>query len=815
MFLSRKRACSFGAGLLSLGLASEGLAVEAANAARPSAVTAAGDSTSSSPSDAIADSGAGAASTPSEVTAPATFPEKTAQPDAATAGAGASGSAQPSEAAPATAPAASTSTNPKDNRARPVKRTNEPPPLATTIEVTATQSERPVDDSPVPVLVLQRRDIERSGSIDLSQFLTFAPGVSVAITENSARGGGPGVEIQGLSGKQVLVLLNGRPFVGDSDGVVDLSAIPASILERVEVVAGPMSVLYGGGAIGGVVNLITRQASEGSGGPNMATDVRYSNFNTYEATQSLAYGARSMSALVVGNYAASDGFDLDTTLPDTDGEQYRKGYLYGSYLWQPRSDFNIQSETLFSDDDRKRVYLDIPSLELGDVYIYNDWIWHERRLFSSLSFQYVRSKFSLEGWVSGSFYNRSYEVKTQGGPKSTLRLSNMSDLNGRLQARYFPSGTFFAIAGLETRKQWLHSVAVYTDADGASSTETEVDNAQLLTGEAFLLLDKTFLQDKLELYGGVRLNYTNRFGFYPPSVLNLKFRPWSPVVLRGNAGLGYRPPNLKELNYHFDHIAYNYIIRGNPDLKPEYSLNSGVSMEVNVSDHSMGRVGYFYNDVIQLIDFEYVGKDPDTLLDVYQTANLGAVVTQGVEAIASTRIKDVRLTGAYQLLDARDKDTGLHLLRRPSNTAKLNVTWTLGDSGVELAGSARYQGRQFVSDGSDGNTSGGQGDGSDCVGAYQDQLTAGSGWDQALVNSVENECYTSADPFTVVDLRIQSKFQAPNRPLQLSFYAGINNLTNVVREPTLLTTDTTDANQTLDVRPMPGRVFFLGVRGDL
>ena len=99
--------------------------------------------------------------------------------------------------------------------------------------------------------------------------------------------------------------------------------------------------------------------------------------------------------------------------------------------------------------------------------------------------------------------------------------------------------------------------------------------------------------------------------------------------------------------------------------------------------------------------------------------------------------------------------------------------------------------------------------------AYEDQLTSGSGWNQAVIDTVENTCYISADPFTVVDLRAQSRFQVPGRPLQLSFYAGINNLTDVVRVPTLLTTDTTDANQTLDVRPMPGRVFFFGVRGDL
>lgn len=704
---------------------------------------------------------------------------------------------------------------PVDPRARPVKRSNEPPPLTEAIEVTATQVERPVDESPVPVLVLQRRDLERSGSYDLSQTLSFAPGVSIAITENSARGGGPGVEIQGLSGKQVLVLLNGRPFVGDSDGVVDLAAIPTSILERIEVVSGPMSVLYGGGAIGGVINLITRQAQAGSGGPNLSTSFRYGNYNTFETSQGMAYGARTMSTLLVGNYAASDGYDLDTTLQDTDGEQYRKAYAFGSLVWQPRDIFNIRLDALYSNDDRKRIYLDIPSLELGDVYIFNDWLWAESRLFTTLSFQYMLPKLSIDGWVSSSFYHRNYQVRVQGGFKATERVSDIRDINARVQARWVPNGNFFLMGGLESRHQRLDSVATYTDADGVDSVEPEVEGATLTTGEAFLLADKTFFQGALELYGGLRLNYTQNFGFFPPSVLNIKFRPLKPLVLRGNFGLGYRPPNLKELNYRFDHIAYNYVIRGNPDLLPEYSLNSNFSAELDGGEWGMLRAGYFYNDVIQLIDFVYAGKDPDTLLDVYKTENINSVVTQGVETIGSTRVGDVRLTAAWQIMDARDKTTGLHLLRRPTNSAKLNATWILGDSGLELSGSARYQGRQFVSDGSTGSTQAGTGDGSSCVEAYEEQLAAGTGWNTALINQVESECFIDADPFMVMDLRAQSRFQVPGRPLILSFYGGVNNLTNVVRDPTLLTTDTTDANQTLDVRPMPGRVFFFGVRGEL
>ncbi|MFM7201638.1 MAG: TonB-dependent receptor plug domain-containing protein [Myxococcota bacterium] len=724
-------------------------------------------------------------------------------------------SASPPSEQESAAPAAQAAPAVVEPRARPARRPNDPPPLTEAIEVTATQAERPVDESPVPVLVLKRTDLERAASLDLAQTLNYSPGVSVSISENSARGGGNGAEIQGLSGKQVLVLLNGRPFVGDSDGIVDLSAFPASALERIEVVTGPMSVLYGGGAIGGVINLFTREAPAGSGGPNMATSFKYSNFNTFETSQALSYGARSMSALLVGSYSSSDGFDLNPDLKDTDGEAYRRGYVFASFTWQVNPQLNVRFDSLFSDSDRARVYLDIPSYELSGDYYFYDWTWAERRMFSTLSAEWTGDKLAIAGWISSSLYHRDYLSQVQGGFKATNRLTDLADLNARLQARWTPSPLFFLMAGMESRWQSLESVAIYTDADDKDTEQQEVAPTSLLTAEAFLLADLLLWQDRLEIFGGLRANFTQNYGFYPPAVLNIKLRPVKPLILRANVGLGYRPPTLKELNYAFDHLAYNYIIRGNPDLVPEYSLTNHLSAELDGQEHGMLRAGYFFNDAINLIDFVYAGTDPDTGLDVFQTANINQAVTQGMEVIGSTRLRDLRFTAAYQLLDARDKATGLPLLRRSRHTAKLNATYAFGDSGIELGSSLRFQGKQYVSDGSDGATQGGLGDGSTCLEPFQEQLLATNGWDNALIDQAVSTCFVESVPFTVVDLRAQARFQIPGRPLTLSFFAGINNLLDVVREPTLLTTDTTSASQGLDIRPMPGRTFFFGVRGDL
>src|SRR5690606_6114811 len=104
-------------------------------------------------------------------------------------------------------------------------------------------------DVPVATEVVAREEIERTGAADLSAVLVERTGISV-------EGGHPvgtGIMLQGLGSERVLVLVDGQPYIGRLSGSLDLSRVPVSLIERVEVVKGPQSTLYGSDAMGGVV----------------------------------------------------------------------------------------------------------------------------------------------------------------------------------------------------------------------------------------------------------------------------------------------------------------------------------------------------------------------------------------------------------------------------------------------------------------------------------------------------------------------------------------------------------------------------------
>ena len=120
--------------------------------------------------------------------------------------------------------------------------------------VTGSRTARALSESIVTTDVVTQEQILDSGASDASEVLETVPGVVVT---RSFRGAG--VQMQGLDSQYVLILINGKRMIGRKDGVMDLSRIPAERIERIEIVKGAASALYGSDAIGGVINIITRQ----------------------------------------------------------------------------------------------------------------------------------------------------------------------------------------------------------------------------------------------------------------------------------------------------------------------------------------------------------------------------------------------------------------------------------------------------------------------------------------------------------------------------------------------------------------------------
>ena len=128
------------------------------------------------------------------------------------------------------------------------------------VVVTAARREQRLADAVPSIEVIGRADIERSGASDLASVLTEQSGIVL----QGGHPAGAGAMLQGIGSERVLVLLDGQPMTGRLSGVFDISRIPVSVVERVEVMKGPQSTMYGTEAMGGVINIITRASVDDS-----------------------------------------------------------------------------------------------------------------------------------------------------------------------------------------------------------------------------------------------------------------------------------------------------------------------------------------------------------------------------------------------------------------------------------------------------------------------------------------------------------------------------------------------------------------------
>jgi outer membrane receptor for ferrienterochelin and colicins len=173
--------------------------------------------------------------------------------------------------------------------------------------VTATRTERALSSLPLPITIITSEAIAKSGVTRLNEILNEQTGI-ILIPDES---GFEGIQMQGLDAAYTMILIDGVPLVGRSSGVLDLSRVSVGNIERIEIVKGASSALYGSEAMGGVINVITKRPKkdivEGS------LSYRYATFNTNDANANILWKKKKFSANLFTNFYSTDGYDLDKT----------------------------------------------------------------------------------------------------------------------------------------------------------------------------------------------------------------------------------------------------------------------------------------------------------------------------------------------------------------------------------------------------------------------------------------------------------------------------------------------------------------------
>jgi vitamin B12 transporter len=510
-------------------------------------------------------------------------------------------------------------------------------PLATepVIEVTDTRMAQTVDASLANVTVITREDIEASGAADLYDVLRTQAGVDLA------RSGGPGEQtalfLRGTNSNHVLVLVDGVRIASTGTGGVDFSLLPLDAIQRIEIVRGPRAAYWGSDAIGGVIQIFTRKLR----GPSAS--LQYGSYDDASASAGIGRqderGGFNVQAGIrhVRGFSAEnpEGFGYN---PDDDGLRNRNFAASGDMKLGTQT---LSAHALYSDSSNEfdQGVSHVIEQDLGTALAGNV----SSRWFQRLSFGSARDDLDTPAFFE-LFRSR----------RQSATWLNIFSLT--------PDQSL--TAGVERVHETGENVGTFANAD---IYDTSRNNTAAFAGWNGHL-------QSFDWELATRHDRNSVFGGATTASAAVGYRVLPDLRFTASFGQGFRAPSLNE---QFS-PGYGGLFAGNPDLRPERSRSSELGAEWTPATSLSFKLAAYHTNINDLIDF----TGP-----LFQAENTARAKIDGVELQANWRHDGWALDGNATWQDARDPQTGAHLLRRASRKGDLLLTRQLGrrvDAGLEL-----------------------------------------------------------------------------------------------------------------------------------
>jgi len=520
------------------------------------------------------------------------------------------------------------------------------------IVVTAERRPTPASDVTAPVIVVDSAALARRSAPDVTTVLADVPGIQ----PEAVVGSGSGIYLQGLGSDRVLVLLDGAPMAGRLNGEFDLSRISPADLERIEIVEGPQSTLYGSTALGGVVNLITRREVL----PRAQFSSTMGSFGQrdYEGRLGTPLGGWVVS--LEGDHRAVDA--LPGANPGTVGSAERwdvMGRLSGGV-----GSTAIDARLMTIDENQK--YSIAPDRLTSTNLQYDGLV---KLAFGAAG----RTELRLHGsWYDHRFVDATDSAGTQ--PPSFDR-ERIADAELVRRGAIGASGW---VAGAKADREWLLSdrVAGYDRAASTGALYASVDWA---------------LSPALHVTTGARLTASEIWGADFSPRVGAALRAPAGLYLKAEVAHGFRAPSFDEQYLRLVQAQFGYAVSGNASLKPEQSWNVTGEAGLARADVHLYVRG-FANRLRDFIEANQTGDSSGILLFTYE--NVDRARTGGVEAGGSVTRGLVTAAASYTWLSTRDVTTNTDLLGRAAHAA--NASLTVGRGGWSVNGSAIYTGQEPV-----------------------------------------------------------------------------------------------------------------------
>ena len=522
--------------------------------------------------------------------------------------------------------------------------------------ITATRTPKDLENIAVPIQVLSAEQLQRRGTVRLTDALAEIPGLAVNFDH------GAGIQVQGFDADYTLILIDGEPLIGRTSGTLDLDRLTISGIDRIEVVYGPSSSLYGSEALAGVINIITQKAEN----PLSASlSSRYGTHQTADFTASLSAASTRVGFKALLNRFSSSGYDLT---PETLGSTAPSFIDYTADLrahWDVTDRTRLTLGSRYAWQDQNSAFAITDASQLYDQQeSQTDWSLHPE----------IRHRFSNHIETTGTFYIAKFSTQTE-------------QLNQADQSQLFYDSIDQNFNKVELQNNAFWNAKHLTVVGGGLIQES-------LEGERYEGLKPkassqfVFLQHEWLPIASLDINISGRFDahenyasrFSPK--LSVLYRPTLNTRVRFSMGSGFKAPAFRQLYLNFTNAAAGYTVLGstqlasginrldeggfltsvfiNPtglqEIEAEHSLAFNAGVTQTLLSTIEVTIGAFHNNVRDLIETQPVAQKSNGSF-VYSYFNLNRVYTQGVNVELEASIADwFTVSTGYQYLEARDRD---------------------------------------------------------------------------------------------------------------------------------------------------------------
>ncbi len=451
------------------------------------------------------------------------------------------------------------------------------------IVVTGTRTQKFRNDSPIATEVISKNEIKDSGARNVADLLSQRAGISL----QTSVAGGSNLNILGMDSKYILILIDGQPITGKFNNRVSLDQILTAPLEKIEIVKGPNSSLYGSEAMGGIINIITNKHKNYR---KVNFSARYgntqNNFKDYgikKGSNNLGFSINQpLKNLLFGLNLNIDEIQKDKSVQEIDIDKVKRVVIDADISWKLNNENKVQIKTSSYDQ-----------VDSGASKLMNTKTDIDRKnILVSHKTNYQKAWIISQTIISNN-YSRNYLQKRPWGTLEKDDLTNEKHLEYEI------------LLNKKTESNELNT--------GFEIYRANYSSDRINSGAQEIISKSIFGQYDLKILKHLNMILGLRFDDY-----NKDYRVLSPRIgllyelsdnykLRASWGQGFRAPSFMERFIDWNNIQFNYLIEGNPDLVPERSDGITIGIDYFSSGKSQAGLTYYFTRFDNLIQ-DYVKR---------------------------------------------------------------------------------------------------------------------------------------------------------------------------------------------------------------